>query len=106
MENPKSPTLHRGWDEPVSYVWSCFVTKVEARFRFANLPHRVEAGSRRKAPRGKIPYLELSFESAANPTILSDSSLSYGQLPDLNASLSPVDRSHDLAPRSLLEDKW
>ncbi|CAG8974989.1 hypothetical protein HYALB_00011173, partial [Hymenoscyphus albidus] len=108
----KSPTLYRGWDEPGSYVWSYIVTKVEARFRFANLRYRVEAGSRRKAPRGKIPYLELGSGLTVNPTILSDSSIiiaklvESGQLPDLNASLSPVDRAHDLALRSLLEEKW
>lgn len=112
MASPKSLTLYRGWDEPGCYVWSCFVTKVEARLRFAGLKYRSEAGSVQKAPRGKIPYLELSSDSAIQPTTLSDSTIIIsnlvddGLLPDLNASLSPSNRAHDLGLRSLLEDKW
>lgn len=88
------------------------VTKVEARFRFAGLKYRSEAGSVQQAPRGKIPYLELISDSAILPTTLSDSTVIIanlvddGLLPDLNASLSPVGRAHDLGLRSLLEDKW
>ncbi|KUJ23774.1 uncharacterized protein LY89DRAFT_572539 [Mollisia scopiformis] len=101
--------LHRGWNES-SYVWSPFVTKVEARMRFAGLSYKQTAGSPRTAPKGKIPYIELS-QKGSDPELIGDSSqiierlVNDGLLPDLNAKLGPVERAHDMALRALLEDK-
>lgn len=115
---PRQPdiTLYRGWKAPGAYVWSPFVTKLEARLRFAGLSYRSEAGSLREAPKGKIPYVSMiegdgAGEKSAAPTVLGDSTLitrklvADGILNDLNANLSPTEKAHDLAIRALLEDK-
>ncbi len=105
-------TLFRGWKGTGSYVWSPFVTKVEARLRFSGIPYHVAAGSPRQSPRGKIPYIELSNLDSAQSTVLSDSTLIINRLvedeivDDLNSELSPVEKAHDLALRALLEDKY
>lgn len=105
-------TLYRGWDSPGAYVWSPFVTKVEARLRFAGLSYRTEAGSLSKAPKGKIPYLAISkSDSSLPPTLLADSTLIIeklvegGVFDDLNTQLSPTKKAYDLALRALLEEK-
>ncbi len=108
-------TLYRGWDSPGAYVWSPFVTKVEARLRFAGLSYNSEAGSTLKAPRGKIPYLAIARgEPTQNPdkislhsdsTLIIDELVEDGVLDDLNAKLSPTERAHDAGLRALLEDK-
>lgn len=111
-EKPQAQlTLYRGWDHPGCYVWSPFVTKVEARLRFAGLKYKAESGSVQKSPKGKLPYIEIE-RSSGERTTLSDSALIAGQLveegflEDINSKLSPADRAHDLALRALLEDKW
>ncbi|KAI6351412.1 hypothetical protein MCOR25_009948 [Pyricularia grisea] len=99
-------TLHRGFPADNKHVWSPFVVKVEARFRFADFKYRLASGGPLQAPKGKIPYVEL-----ADGATLGDSSLLIaelvrrGALPDLNADLGPEQRSHDLALRALLEEK-
>jgi hypothetical protein len=104
-----SITLYRGWSDP-GYVWSPFVTKLEARLRFAGLSYKAEAGSPRTAPKGKIPYVEIS-RAGHEPEMIADSSQIIGRLveddllPDLNADLGPVERAHDMALRALLEEK-
>ena len=115
-------TLYRGWPVTGKYVWSPFVTKVEARLRFAGVSYRVGGGSLLKAPRGKIPYLEVSragegnsgqdeIGAEARTTMLSDSTLiaerlvEEGLLEDWNAELEPVERANDLALRAMVEDK-
>ena len=125
MASPLTPpldiTLYRGFPGSGKYVWSPFVTKLEARLRFAGLSssYRTEAGSLSKAPKGKIPYVSIissktdagSGVSAGPPTVLADSTLiiqklvEEGVVEDLNASLSPTEKAHDLALQALLEDK-
>lgn len=106
-----SITLHRGWDTPGIFVWSPFVTKVEARFRFAGLEYKTDAGGPRSGPRGKIPYIEVQDPDGDGPKALGDSSeiikalVHSGNLPDLNVELSPVERAFDMALRALLEEK-
>lgn len=98
--------LHRGFPPENKHTWSPFVIKLEARLRFGNLKYDLAAGGPLKAPKGKIPFVELSDGST-----LGDSSLVIadlvrrGALPDLNARLDPAGRSHDLALRALLEDR-
>lgn len=104
-------TLFRGWKEFGRYVWSPFVTKVELRLRLANLKYTTEQGSPRDSPRGKIPYVTFADPGTKKSTTLSDSTLiisdliQNGQLPDINARLSPEQRAYDLALRAMLEDK-
>lgn len=103
--------LYRGFPVSNSYVWSPFVTKLEARLRFAELRFRIDQGSMSKSPRGKIPYIEITQTNQDQPTVLSDTSLIIQRLvdddvcPDLNEPLSPIARAQDAAIRALLEDK-
>ncbi|CRG87706.1 hypothetical protein PISL3812_04726 [Talaromyces islandicus] len=103
--------VYRGFPERGAYVWSPFVTKLEARLRFARVSYQIETGSPRQAPRGKIPYISLSHADAAEPVMLADSQLisdtltDEGILPRLNEALSPVERALDASVRALIEDK-
>jgi hypothetical protein len=112
LKNHPSITLYRGFKGSGAYVWSPFVNKLEARFRFAELPYRIDCGSPLQGPRGKIPYIGISPpESQDPPRFLGDSTLiitklvEEGVLEDVNAKLSPTERATDLALRALLEDK-
>jgi hypothetical protein len=109
--NPRRTlTVYRGFPGTGIYVWSPFVTKLEARLRFARVSYRTEVGSKAQAPRGKLPYLSIEEEDSA-PHTLSDTTLIVrklaedGLIEDLNAKLSPADKAHDLAIQALLEDK-
>lgn len=105
-----SITLFRGFKDAGIFVWSPYVTKLEARLRFGGISYTADVGSPRSAPKGKIPYVEILHESGKTET-LGDSTLivnalcENGELSDLNARLSKVERAHDLALRALLEDK-
>jgi hypothetical protein len=106
-------TLFRGFPPNPRFVWSPFVTKLEARLRFDNVFYSLGGGSPRAGPRGKIPYLLVSEsrDEDADSEMLSDTTLiineliSRGTLRDLNARLDPRDRALDAGVRSLLEDK-
>ncbi|KAL4888285.1 hypothetical protein BDV59DRAFT_188753 [Aspergillus ambiguus] len=104
-------TLFRGFPGTGHYTWSPFVTKLEARMRFAGISYRTESGSPRNAPRGKIPYLTIESDDDQPPRTISDSALiikdfmKNGLVEDLNAELSPADKAQDLALRALLEDR-
>ncbi|KAL9101268.1 MAG: hypothetical protein Q9187_009264, partial [Circinaria calcarea] len=111
-----SITVYRGFQGSGAYVWSPFVTKLEARLRFGGLTYRTEPGSVPRAPRGKIPYIAISqtepgSQTPVSSTIVADSSLisqklaEDGLVTDLNAKLSPAEKAQDLALRALLEDK-
>jgi hypothetical protein len=103
-------TVYRGFPGTGIYVWSPFVTKLEARLRFAKVPYRTEIGSRARAPRGKLPYLSIQEEDSealnlSDTTLIARKLVEDGLIEDLNAKLSPADKAHDLAIRALLEDK-
>lgn len=103
-------TVFRGIPGAGKYNWSPFVTKLEARLRFSNIPYRVEAGSVLKAPRGKVPYVAID-DGSQPPQTLPDSTLiikaliENGWIEDLNSELTPVERAQDMALKALLEDK-
>ena len=110
------PTLFRGSPDRTTYAWSAFVTKVEFRFRHAGLKYTADAGSPSKAPKGKIPYVDLGTLHAeenndGTPRLLGDSTLIIdtlvkgGQLPNLQQDLDERDRALDVALIALLEDK-
>ncbi|KXJ94932.1 hypothetical protein Micbo1qcDRAFT_200396 [Microdochium bolleyi] len=108
-------SLFRGWDDRGKHVWSPFVIKLEARLRFSGLKYDTAVGSPRTAPRGKIPYLEVTEAHHDGGIIetrqFSDSALiiqelvGAGSLPALNDRLGASQRQHDLALRAMLEDK-
>ncbi|KAL5357661.1 hypothetical protein BJX96DRAFT_144969 [Aspergillus floccosus] len=103
--------LYRGWPDAGKHVWSPYVVKLEARLRFAGISYTTRAGSVKTAPKGKIPYVEISEENASAPTSMGDSTLIIKHLieknilPDLNGRLLPTARAHDLALRALMEEK-
>jgi glutathione S-transferase len=49
---------------------SPFVTKVETLLKMAALPYQVELGDLRKAPKGKLPYIEDDGERIADSTFI------------------------------------
>ena len=105
-------TVYRGWKDSGKYVWSPFVTKLEFRLRYGGLSYETEAGSMFKAPKGKIPYIDIAENdlkggdtTLADSTLIIQALMENGLLEDINANLSPVDRVNDLALRALLEDK-
>ncbi|KAL4897175.1 hypothetical protein BDV59DRAFT_209522 [Aspergillus ambiguus] len=110
IKTPKL-VLYRGWLDSGKHVWSPYVVKLEARLRFAGISYDTRAGSTQTAPKGKIPYMEISEDDAFTPTSLGDSTLiikhltERNVLPDINAGLRPTNRAHDLALRALMEEK-
>ncbi|KAF7879832.1 uncharacterized protein EAF02_008002 [Botrytis sinoallii] len=103
-------TLFRGWLDPGNYVWAPFVTKIEFRFRQANVKYILDSGSPRSASKGKIPYISVHNEGSS-PFVLADSALIIAGLvesdipPDLNSSLEPAAKTQNMTIRALLEDK-
>lgn len=112
-EDQTKLTVYRGWLDPGKHVWSPFVVKLEARLRFASVPYKIDSGSPRTGPKGKIPYVECPGHQldGSDPAVLGDSTLIVKQLvewnvlPDINSKASPVVRAQDLAIRALLEEK-
>ena len=107
MSSKTTLKVWRGAKPDNAYVWSPFVTKLEARLRFANVRYDLGAGSPKSAPRGKIPYITLEDGTQfGDSTFIIKSLVASGQLPDLNEELRPAQRAQDLATRALLEDRW
>ncbi|KAG9252988.1 glutathione S-transferase [Emericellopsis atlantica] len=98
--------VFRGGPATNTYVWSPFVTKLEARLRFAAFSYNRDAGSPRSAPKGKIPYVQFpDATTLGDSTLIIKHLVDRDALPDLNAPLKPAQRAQDLAIRALLEDK-
>jgi len=99
-------TLYRGWKEEGNYVWSPFVTKIEFRLRFAGIAYITDVGSVTTAPKGKIPYIEISQgDRLGDSTLIIKHLVEKGYVEDINTKLSPQNRAYDLALRALLEEK-
>jgi hypothetical protein len=99
--------VYRGFQAVPTHVWSPFVNKLETRLRLGKVPYRLDVGSPRSGPRGKIPYLrtEGSDEVLGDTALITRRLVDDGVLADLNAGLTPAQRAQDLAVRALLEDK-
>ncbi|KAH0339803.1 hypothetical protein KCU81_g7053, partial [Aureobasidium melanogenum] len=105
-----SITVFRGFEASGYYTWSPFVTKLEARLRFAKVPYTVDSGSPMKAPRGKIPYVQLvapdqPVQLIGDSELIIKQLVDEGVLEDCNAKMSRLDQVHDYSVRALLEDK-
>ncbi|KAH6884207.1 hypothetical protein B0T10DRAFT_493744 [Thelonectria olida] len=103
-------TVYRGFAVGNHYVWSPFVSKLEARLRFGGVPYSLAQGNPKSAPRGKIPYVDVvsdggPSEQMGDTTLIIRSFIDNGVLTDLNAGLTPTLKAQDLAVRALLEDK-
>lgn len=114
MDTAKSQpeiVVYTGFEGSNSYTWSPFVTKLEARLRFAGIKYRTASGSPRSAPRGKIPYVSIKQHDTDEATLLGDSTLiieklmADGVVNDLNSRLSPSEKANNLSLQALLEDK-
>ncbi|KAK4220663.1 hypothetical protein QBC38DRAFT_493739 [Podospora fimiseda] len=107
--SPQIPkfTIHRGLPPTPNYVWSVFVNKLELRFRLDKIPYTLGSGTPRQAPRGKIPYISTdnSSDLLGDTTLITQHYIKLNILTDLNSSLTPSQKTQDLAIRSLLEDK-
>ena len=83
---PEKIILYRGFPAEPAYCVSPFPTKLEFRLRHSRLPYQVEEGSSTTAPKGKVPYVDLSglqnLESGI-PTHFGDSTLILHRLVDL-----------------------
>lgn len=110
MASP-SITLYRGFPSSLSYVWSPFATKLEARLRFSGLAYKTDQGAPPRSPRGKIPYIAIAKDGDTTTEMLSDSTLiskklvTDGLAENLNSTLTALEKAQDLAIRALLEDK-
>lgn len=106
---PDSLTVYRGETSTNCFVWSPFVTKLEARLRFDAIAYKVGGGSPKSAPRGKIPYVEVqdaqATEQMGDTTLIVRRFIEAGTATDLNHKLTPAQRAHDAAIRALLEEK-
>ncbi|KAL2863716.1 uncharacterized protein BJX67DRAFT_384410 [Aspergillus lucknowensis] len=116
-------TLCRGWLDLGRYVWSPFVIKLEhsslwlsgdlshwrARLRFANVPSKTAPGSVKTRTQERSPCIEIadetSSDSIGDSTLINKHLIERNILPDLNSTLSPSEKAHDLAIRALHEDK-
>lgn len=112
MSEKSGPSLivHRGQESTGDFVWSPFVNKLEARLRFDNIQYTVGSGTPNKAPRGKIPYIQIqdakeTTEQLADSTFIIHQLIDKGTITDLNARLTPAQKANDLAIRAMLEDK-
>lgn len=105
-----SLTVHRGTDSTGDFVWSPFVNKLEARLRFDGVKYTVGNGTPNKAPRGKIPYIQVqdakqTTEQLADSTFIIHHLIHTETITDLNARLTPAQKAKDVAIRAMLEDK-
>jgi glutathione S-transferase len=75
----------RGWGMPNV---SPFCTKLETYLRMADLPYEVRAGDPRKAPKGKVPYIEHEGHRIGDSSLIIDYLVArFGN--KLDAHLSP-----------------
>ncbi|KIW16464.1 hypothetical protein PV08_06518 [Exophiala spinifera] len=112
--SPPHLIVYRGWLDKGKYTWSPFVTKIEFRLRHAGLRYTAEVGGPRVAPKGKIPYVDLSSlqnDAGTVPDLLGDTTFiierlqSMDCLSQLNLNLTDEHKLNDLAIRALCEEK-
>ena len=89
------------------YSFTSFVTKLHFRLRFAGIPYENARGSRRQAPKDKIPYVRLNEtgELMGDSALIAKKLVEMGRMKDLGADLSPETRAMDFCLRSMIEDK-
>lgn len=83
---------------------SPFVLKVAHYLRMIAVPYEPCPGNPRKAPRGKLPYIEDGSQVVADSSLIVDYLRKKYQ--DLDAGLLPQDRALSTAVRALLEEHF
>jgi glutathione S-transferase len=82
---------------------SPYVTKTETLLRLAGLPHRTELGNLRKAPKGKIPYIEDDGDLIGDSTLIRWHLEKKYEI-DFDRGLSPAERATGWALERMAED--
>ncbi|MNN00628.1 hypothetical protein D3C81_1132260 [compost metagenome] len=82
---------------------SPFVTKAEMLLKLAGLPYHARAGSLRRAPKGKLPYLDDMGRIVADSTMIRWHIEKTYHI-DFDAGLSPAERGIAWAAEKLMED--
>lgn len=82
---------------------SPFVTKAETYLRLAKIPFEKKPGDRRKAPRGKFPYIDDGGTIVTDSTaIIAHCKARYGD--PLDAGITPRETATGTAFKSMLEE--
>ncbi|WP_373379830.1 glutathione S-transferase family protein [Cupriavidus nantongensis] len=82
---------------------SPFVTKAEMLLKLAGLPYTARPGSLRRAPKGKLPYLDDMGRIVADSTVIRWHIEKTYHI-DFDAGLSPAERGIAWAAEKLMED--
>ncbi|GLC92463.1 glutathione S-transferase [Cupriavidus sp. TA19] len=82
---------------------SPFVTKAEMLLKLAGLPYQARPGSLRRAPKGKLPYLDDMGRVVADSTMIRWQIEKTYHI-DFDAGLSPAERGIAWAAEKLMED--
>ena len=82
---------------------SPFVTKAEMLLKLAGLPYHARPGSLRRAPKGKLPYLDDMGRIVADSTLIRWHIEKTYHI-DFDAGLSPAERGIAWATEKLMED--
>lgn len=82
---------------------SPFVTKAEMLLKLAGLPYHARRGSLRRAPKGKLPYLDDMGRIVADSTLIRWHIEKTYHI-DFDAGLSPAERGIAWAAEKLMED--
>jgi len=82
---------------------SPFVTKAEMLLKLAGLPYRTERGSLRRAPKGKLPYLDDMGRMVADSTLIRWHIEKTYHI-DFDEGLSAAERGITWAVEKLMED--
>ncbi|MNS91150.1 hypothetical protein D3C72_1252280 [compost metagenome] len=82
---------------------SPFVTKAEMLLKLAGLPYQARRGSLRRAPKGKLPYLDDMGRIVADSTLIRWHIEKTYHI-DFDAGLSPAERGIAWAAEKLMED--
>ncbi|WP_439685174.1 Glutathione S-transferase [Cupriavidus oxalaticus] len=82
---------------------SPFVTKAEMLLKLAGLPYHARPGSLRRAPKGKLPYLDDTGRIVADSTMIRWHIEKTYHI-DFDAGLSPAERGIAWAAEKLMED--
>ncbi|MDF3887762.1 glutathione S-transferase C-terminal domain-containing protein [Cupriavidus basilensis] len=84
---------------------SPFVTKADLLLRLAGLPYRAERGGLRRAPKGKLPYLDDAGRVVADSTLIRWH-LEKTYHIDFDEGLTPAQRGAAWAVEKMLEDNF
>jgi hypothetical protein len=90
-----------------AYSFTSFATKLHFRLRYASLPYDDGQGTRREAPKGKMPYVKFHETGSfmGDSALIIRKLIEMGKLDDFNANLSEEDKAKDYCLRSMIEEK-